>query len=211
MQIQVFPCNPFQENTYIVYDEISKDAVVIDAGFYNAEEFHRADEFVQKNSLHILRVLSTHLHLDHCIGNGFALRGWNVSDFASKKDLFLIEQASSQAKMFGLELSETLPSPQGFLSEGDEIVVGNFTLKVIEVPGHSAGGLAFYAEKENVLFAGDTLFRNSYGRTDLPGGNFDTLMQSLKKLFTLPAETFVLCGHGPATKIGIEKENFGKF
>jgi glyoxylase-like metal-dependent hydrolase (beta-lactamase superfamily II) len=209
MKIQGFICNPFQENAYLVYDEANGDAVMIDPGFYDEAEFLKADRFVKENGLTVRRVLNTHLHLDHCMGNGWVLRKWNLEAEASEKDLFLIQQADYQAQMFGLALNETLPLPKTFLQEGDLISVGNIQLKVIEVPGHSRGGLAFYEERESVLFVGDTLFRGSYGRTDLPGGDTEQLFDSIrKKLLILPGDTLVLSGHGPVTTIGNEKLQF---
>ena len=209
MPARTFPCNPFEENVYIAFDEVSKEAIVIDPGFYNEEEFLKADSFLKQNGLVVRRVLNTHLHLDHCIGNGWALRKWNIGAEASEKDLFLIRNAAIQAQMFGLELNEALPDPCKFLKSGDSISVGSLQFLVLEVPGHSPGGLAFYSPKERVVFAGDTLFRGSYGRTDLPGGNTDQLFNSIRtKLLTLPDDTVVLCGHGPATTIGEEKLNF---
>ena len=210
MKIQGFVCNPFQENAYLVYDEANGEALLIDPGFYNEDEFLKADCFVKKNGLTVRRVLNTHLHLDHCMGNGWVLRKWNLEAEASENDLFLIQHADHQAQMFSLALEETLPLPKSFLKEGDLILVGNIQLKVIEVPGHSRGGLAFYEERENILFVGDTLFRGSHGRTDLPGGDTEQLFDSMRQnLLVLPDDTLVLCGHGPATTIGDEKLQFG--
>jgi len=182
---------------------------VIDPGFYNETEFLKADSFLKQNEITVQRVLNTHLHLDHCIGNGWALRKWNVAAEASEKDLFLIRNATVQAEMFGLELNEALPEPENFLKEDDVISVGNMELRVLEVPGHSPGGLAFYSAAESVVFAGDTLFCGSYGRTDLPGGNTKQLFESIRtKLLSLPDDTIVLSGHGSATTIRNEKLNF---
>ena len=143
------------------------------------------------------------------MGNGWALRKWNVDAEVSEKDLFLIQHADYQAQMFGLELTDILPEPKLFLKEGDVISVGNTKLLTIEVPGHSPGGLAFYCAEEHLLFAGDVLFRGSYGRTDLPGGNTAELFNSIRqKLLCLPEETVVLCGHGSPTTIRAEKLNF---
>lgn len=208
MNIQVFVCNPFGENTYVVFDE-TRSAVIIDPGFYDEQELQLAKDFVAEQNLKVCRILNTHLHLDHCIGNGLAVRAWNVPVGVGEPDLPLLQGASMQAAMFGLRLDEELPLPTEFLREGDVVKVGNMEISVLEVPGHSAGSLAFYEKSAGAVFAGDVLFQGSYGRTDLPGGSFGKLMHSIKeKLFALPGNTTVLCGHGPATTIGQERENF---
>lgn len=205
MNVQVFVCNPFGENTYVVFDE-TKDAVIIDPGFCNEHELLKAKTFIAKEGLVVKQILNTHLHLDHCMGNGMAKREWGGDAAACEKDLFLLRGASEQARMFGLGFAEILPEPGKFLVEGDVVKIGNMLFDVLEVPGHSAGSLAFYERNDEALFVGDVLFRGSYGRTDLPGGDFDTLKHSIvDKLFKLPDEVTVFCGHGPSTVIGEEK------
>lgn len=208
MNIQKFVCNPFQENTYFVWDDAG-NALLIDPGFYDEAEFSRAARAASERNLQVRAILNTHLHLDHCIGNGFACGHWKMAAQASEKDLFLIRNAARQAAMFGLDLEGPLPDPEKFLKEGDEIVCGKIRLEVFEVPGHSPGSLAFYFRDEGCVFAGDVLFRGSYGRTDLPGGDEATLMRSIQKLLALPADTAILCGHGPMTTVGQERPNFG--
>lgn len=205
MNVKHFVCNPFGENTYIAYDE-TREAVVIDPGFYDEREFSVFKLFLEREQLSLKKVLNTHLHLDHCIGNGFVKREWNLDACAHEADLFLLQNASAQAQMFGLEISEALPTDIRFLQEGEALKVGNMDFEVLEVPGHSAGGLAFYEKRAGVVFAGDVLFCGSYGRYDLPGGNFTTLKHSIvQKLFKLPENTVVFCGHGQSTSIGNEK------
>ena len=204
MNVKTFVCNPFGENTYLVYDE-SGEALVIDPGFYNDAEFAKADSFVKANGLAPRRILNTHLHLDHCIGNGLAERNWKLEAWASEDDLFLIRNADRQAEMFGLEFAGPLPEPKSFLKDGDCVSLGGLQFHVLGVPGHSPGGLAFYEASARVVFSGDALFQGSRGRTDLPGGDEETLLRSIRtKLLSLPADTVVLCGHGPATRIGDE-------
>lgn len=204
MRIRAFVCNPFGENAYVVHDG-SGNALVVDPGFYNESEFAAADSFIRANGLKLGGILNTHLHLDHCIGNGLALKNWHLGAWASEKDLFLIRNADRQAEMFGLELDETLPEPEKFLKDGDEVSVGTMRFLVLEVPGHSPGSLAFYEPSERIVFSGDALFKGSRGRTDLPGGDEDALLDSIRtKLLPLPAESVVLCGHGPSTTIGEE-------
>lgn len=204
MHIKVFVCNPFQENTYLVWDD-EKNAQLIDPGFYDALEFSRAEKWIRENGLIVRRALNTHLHLDHCIGNGFVKETFGVDVEAGTADLFLVQNAERQAQMFGLEIPMRIPSTERFLKDGDIVACGEIRLNVLEVPGHSPGGLAFYDAENALLFAGDTLFRNSYGRTDLPGGDEESLFRSVReKLFRLPENTRVFPGHGPTTTIADE-------
>ncbi len=205
MEIKRFVCNPFRENTYLVCDELSKKAVLVDPGFYTESEFLSLASFVRENGYRVSRILNTHMHLDHCIGNGFAQSAFGIEAECGLKDLSLAEHTEEQAQMFGLEIPYRISVPRNFLKENDEIRVGNIHLKVFEVPGHSPGSLAFYSP-EGVVFSGDVVFAGgSYGRTDLPGGDEKTLMDSIpRKLFQLPKETRIFCGHGPDTTVARE-------
>lgn len=205
MKIERFVFNPFEVNTYLIYDD-SSNAVLIDPGFSNEREFHFFTNFLEEKKLKISRVLNTHLHIDHCVGNTFIERHFGLLSEASEKDLFLLERAKNQAILFGFPFSGELPLLGAYLNEGDCISVGSFSLRVLEVPGHSPGGLSFFEEKERVLFSGDTLFEGTRGRSDLPGGSDDELLQSIReKLLTLPQDTCVLSGHGEKTTIGRER------
>ncbi|MCK9182885.1 MAG: MBL fold metallo-hydrolase [Fibrobacteraceae bacterium] len=211
MKIKVFVCNPFEEHTYIVYDE-SGEALIIDPGFYDEREFIPAKEFIEENHLKLRRLLNTHLHLDHSIGNRFIEETFGVSASASKADEFLQEKANDQAVMFGLPWRGRIPEIKTFLKEGDSIDIGSLSFRVLEVPGHTPGGLAFYEKNESTVFAGDSLFCGGIGRTDLPGGSERTLLKSIhEKLLTLPKETIVLPGHGPSTTIADEIPNSDLF
>lgn len=203
MEIKRYVCNPFRENTYLVCDECSKKAILIDPGFYTESEFFRLSSFVQENGYQISRILNTHMHLDHCVGNVF-LKAFGLDAECGLGDLPLVKHAEDQARKFGLEIPSPIPEPEKFLKEGDEIQVGNILLQIIEVPGHSPGSLAFYSP-EGFVFSGDVVFAGGgYGRTDLPGGNEDVLMDSIRKLLRLPGETRILCGHGPDTTVATE-------
>lgn len=212
MKVQKFVCNPFRENAYAVFDEASRAAVLIDPGFYDEEEFLRCRRFLDENALRVERVLNTHLHLDHCIGNAFVKNFLNVDAEAGFADLFLAENAQRQAEMFGLEIAEPVPVPQKFLKEGDEVRVGEVCLRVLEVPGHSPGSLAFYSA-DGAIFSGDVIFQGGdYGRTDLPGGDETALFRSIReKILALPAETRIFCGHGPDSTVKAELPLFSKF
>ncbi len=208
MNLVKFVCNPFEENTYLIWDDCG-NALLVDPGFYDEGELLRAERAVCEKNLRLQGILNTHLHLDHCIGNGLAHDRWKISARASEKDLFLLQNAAGQAKMFGLDFDGALPEPQSFLKDGDTVDCGKIHLDVMEVPGHSPGSLAFYSREESLVFVGDVLFRGSYGRTDLPGGSERELMRSIcERLLPLPAETKVLCGHGPMTTIGAERNAF---
>lgn len=205
MEIRRFLCNPFRENAFLLGDERSKMAVLVDPGFYSEMEFSRLLSFVRSNNYSISRVLNTHLHLDHCIGNGFVRSALKIEAECGLKDLPLLEHSEEQSLMFGLEIACPIPVPGNFLKENDEIDVGDIHLKVLEVPGHSPGSIAFYSA-EGFVFAGDVVFAGGgYGRTDLPGGNEKILMDSIhRKLFQLPKDTRIFCGHGPDTTVGRE-------
>ena len=206
MVIKSFVFNPFQENTYVISDE-SKKCIIIDAGCLFPYEKEELYNYIKNNDLKVERIINTHLHLDHCFGNPFVHATFNCDIEAHINDEPLCNRMAVQAQMFGIDYNEKQPSIK-YIQENDIITVGCISLKVIHVPGHSQGSLAFYCENGNVLFSGDTLFYGSIGRTDRAGGNYEDLIRSItKKLLILPDETDVLCGHGPRTTIKFEKEN----
>jgi len=207
MTIKIFTFNPFQENTYLLFDE-TKEAVLIDAGCITETEKLTLKRFIDENGLTLKRLINTHLHLDHQFGNKFVADTFGLLPEANQQDEFLLANVVEQARSFGFSVEEEAQALGAYINEGDEIKFGNCSLKAIHVPGHSPGSLAFYSEKEGVVFAGDVLFRNSIGRTDLPYGDYATLILSItKKLLPLPDSTVVYCGHGPSTTIGSEKNS----
>jgi len=207
MTIKTFTFNPFQENTYLVYDE-TNEAVIIDAGCLQNAEKQSIKKFLDDNKLILKRVINTHLHLDHQFGNKFIYNSYGIKPEASIEDEFLLDNVIAQARSFGLPIEEDAQDLGGYITENQEIKFGNSTLVSIHVPGHSPGSLAFYSEKDGALFSGDVLFQGSIGRTDLPQGDYATLILSItKKLLPLPDSTIVYCGHGPSTTIGFEKKN----
>lgn len=207
MTIKQFTFNPFQENTYIVYDE-TNEAVIIDAGCIFDAEKQALKQFITDNLLTVKHVLNTHLHLDHQFGNKFLHDTYGLKPKAHKEDEFLLENVVAQAKSFGFPINEEAQELGNYIVENQEVLFGNSTLKAIHVPGHSPGSVAFYCEKENLVFVGDVLFSGSIGRTDLVKGDYATLILSItKKLLPLPDSTVVYSGHGPATTIGYEKQN----
>ncbi len=201
---QSFVFNPFSENTYVVFDE-TKEAVIIDPGCYEREEKTELDEFISGRGLKIKYLLNTHCHIDHVLGNDHVKEKYKVPFLTHRIEEMVLKAVKSYASNYGFAAyHETLPDQ--FLEEGDLLSFGNTKWKVLFVPGHSPGHIAFYDEKEKIIFSGDVLFERSIGRTDLPGGNFDTLIQSIhQKLFTLPDGVVVYSGHGATTSIGQEK------
>jgi len=207
MTIKTFTFNPIQENSYLVYDE-TLEAVVIDAGCISKVEKRALKQYIEDNNLTLKRVLNTHLHFDHQFGNRFLFETFGIKPEAGKEDEYLLENVIAQTRSFGMDVDEEAQPLGGYIIENQEIKFGNSAFTAFHVPGHSPGSMAYYAEKDGVLFAGDVLFRGSIGRTDLPGGDYATLIQSItQKLLPLPDSTVVYSGHGPQTTIGFEKKN----
>ena len=207
MTIKTFTFNPIQENTYLVYDE-TNEAVVIDAGCASEIEKRALKNYIDDNELTLKRVINTHLHFDHQFGNKFLYDTYGILPEACKEDEYLLEEVVAQVRSFGLDIKEEAQPLGGYLTENQIIKFGNTSFVTYLVPGHSPGSVAFYDEKDGVLFAGDVLFRGSIGRTDLPQGDYGTLIESItNKLLPLPDSTVVYSGHGPSTTIGFEKKN----
>lgn len=206
MTIKQFVFSPFSVNTFLVYDE-SKECIIIDAACYIKKEEEALKKYISENQLKPVRLLNTHCHLDHVFGNKFINETFGLKPEAHKDEKPNNDFAAQAAENYGLTMAA--PPPLGnFIDENDSIQFGNSKLEILYVPGHTKGSLAFYSKEENVLISGDVLFKDSIGRTDLPGGNFDTLKKSIvTRLYTLNDETTVLPGHGPSTEIGYEKRN----
>lgn len=202
--VKTFVNNPYQENTYILYDE-SKSCVIIDPGMYTAEEQNEVIKFISTNQLKPELLLNTHCHIDHVLGNKLVFDNYGLKPQFHKEELPLLHAIPSYAPQQGLRY-EISPDPEIFLQESGTISFGNSILELIFAPGHSPAHLCFYSKEDNFLIGGDVLFNGSIGRTDLPGGNHATLINSIKThLFVLPDEIIVYPGHGPTTKIGFEK------
>lgn len=215
MNIKQFVFNPFGVNCYIISNDAG-DAILIDPSVSNTREQTALADYIKSEHLNVRRLLNTHLHLDHVLGNAFIERTYNIKAEAHKADEFLLGLQQEQAQMFGLPCNDIAPALGKFLDEGDNVEIPEIKLQVIHVAGHSPGGLAFYCGspgkvngQDNVpplLFPGDILFAGSRGRSDLFGGDEFTLVSGIKsKLLTLPTETVVFPGHGPSTTIGDEK------
>ena len=207
MKIKRFVFNPFQENTFVLYDE-SKECVIIDPGCYEKAEEEELENFISENGLKPVALLNTHCHIDHILGNQFVAEKWGVELQMHKDDLPLLENAGQVSKMYGLQNYSGSPFPKHFLKEGDKFTFGESELNIIFTPGHAPGHICFYSEKNNLIISGDVIFQMSIGRTDLPFGDYDTLIKSItEKIFPLPGQTQIHCGHGPSTVLNYEREH----
>ena len=204
MKIARLIFNPIQENTYVVWDE-TMEAVVIDAGNMGERENDVLAKFIADNGLKPMLALNTHGHFDHLLGVDFLRNRYGAKLAMSSKDEFLLKGASVSAELFGIRAGD-LPEAIDIDLEGEESVrFGNTELKIISVPGHTPGHLAFYEPQSNVLFTGDTLFRESIGRTDLPGGDYSWIMRSIiENILPLGDEVKIYPGHGDASDLGHE-------
>jgi hydroxyacylglutathione hydrolase len=203
MEIYKLVFSPIEVNTYILADN-SKKCAIIDCGCYDRSEFDDLVRFIESRELNPVMLLNTHCHLDHIFGNNFILEKYNLKALAGKDDENNRKNAVQHAALFGLSMNEP-PEPGEFITDGQIIRFGSIELSALHVPGHSSGSMAFYCEKSDVVFTGDALFAGSIGRTDLDGGDYDTLIKSIhSRLFALPPSTVVYPGHGSQTTI--EKE-----
>lgn len=202
-----FTFNPFQENTYVLYDD-TKECIIIDPGCYTQQERDKLADFIKEKDLTPVRLLNTHCHLDHVFGNKFVAEKYNLSLEIHKGELNILESVPQISIMYGIPDVQASPAPGHFIEEGDLIKFGNTTLQTLFTPGHSPASISFYAEQSRLIIAGDVLFQGSIGRTDLPGGDFNTLINNIKnKLFPLGDDVIVYSGHGPRTTIGFERQH----
>jgi hydroxyacylglutathione hydrolase len=206
IEIESFTFSPFSENTFVLFDE-TKECIIFDPGCYEPQERNKLKEFIHQNGLKPVRLINTHCHLDHVFGNQFVATTYSLVVEAHKGEIPVLARFIPTCQMYGIPNVQDSPKIEKFIEDGDVITFGNTSLKTMLTPGHSPASLSFYCEAAAIVIVGDVLFHESIGRTDLPGGNFDTLIQSIKKhLFTLPDETIVYSGHGPTTTIRHEKE-----
>jgi hydroxyacylglutathione hydrolase len=199
-----FVFNPVQENTYILWDE-TRECVIIDPGCFNEYEFILLDNFIKSKNLKPVRLINTHCHYDHIFGVEQCRKAYGLKWEAHRGDALFVKEHASKVAIFGISV-QPVALPEIELNNGDVINFGHSSIKVIHVPGHSPGSVCFYEEKSKILISGDVLFNGSIGRTDLQGGDYDTLISGIKlKLLILPDEVEVFPGHGPSTTIGDEK------
>lgn len=208
MKIAKFTFSLFGINTYVVYDPTTLKCAIVDPGMFDGEEEEAMENFIERYDLQVTHIIDTHLHIDHVAGVKFAKDKYNAPLYAHKDDEFLGARVEQQARMFGLMNKVNDVKIDSYLTPGEIIKIGNGELEVIHVPGHSPGSVALYDRKDGFVITGDALFANSIGRTDLPGGDMKTLISSIKKgLMSLPPNTVVYPGHGPATTIGQEQKS----
>ena len=205
LKIKSFVFSPIQENTYLLYNEFN-DCLIIDPGCYFSEEKDELKDFIIQSSLLPRMLLNTHCHLDHVFGNKFVAETWGLTLNLHEKEKKLLDYAPTSGLMYNMPFDNYV-GEYIYLKERDVVKLGEDELAVIEAPGHSPGHICFYCAKQNFIISGDVLFNRSIGRTDLPGGNHETLLKNIReKLFVLPDETVVYSGHGPETTIGEEKK-----
>jgi glyoxylase-like metal-dependent hydrolase (beta-lactamase superfamily II) len=205
--LKSFVFGPFQENTYVVYDD-TKQCAIVDPGCYEQYEKENLKVWIEENKLNPVLLLNTHSHLDHTFGNAYVARTWGLIPQVHELDRPVYERFYDMAHAYGLRAAETPPEAEYVLEEGKAIEFGNTNLDVHFLPGHCPGHVAFECTDENWILGGDVLFRGSIGRTDLPGGDMGTLMGSIRsQLLTMPDEVIVYSGHGPLTTVGQERES----
>jgi len=206
LTVKAFSFNPVEENTYVLYNE-KRGCCIIDPGFSFPEEREKFKRFIEENNLQPILLLNTHCHLDHVFGNKFVHDTWGLPLHIHEKEKQMLDFAPASGQMWQLPF-ENYEGELIFIKENSTIEIGNDALEVRFTPGHSPGHVCFYDEADGFAISGDVLFSGSIGRTDLPGGDFHTLITSIQtQLFTLPDDTKIYCGHGPMTTIGFEKMN----
>lgn len=202
LRIQTFTFNDFGVNTYVVSDTAG-NCILIDVACYSSAEEKMLEQYISKQQLTPVFQISTHAHVDHLLGVSFVKNQWNIPWLFHADGNELLRQAPTYASMFGFTL-QALPTPDQMINDDQVITAGDIVIRILSTPGHAPGSVCL--QIENCVFSGDVLFHNSIGRSDLPGGNHEVLITSIReKLLTLPAETIIYPGHGPTTSIDEEK------
>lgn len=204
MTVSGFTFNAFSENTYLLHDATGQCAI-IDSGCYSRAEQEALRSFIEAQNLQVVLLLNTHCHIDHVLGNQFVLDTYKVPFLIHEADAATLRSVPAYAPSYGFP-AYSPAEPTGFLTPAEPVRFGDTELEVRFAPGHAPGHVVFYHAPTATVIGGDVLFQGSIGRTDLPGGDFDTLIQSIRtQLLTLPDEVTVYPGHGPATTIGAER------
>ena len=209
LRYKTFVMNPVQVNCYVLWDTETHDGVIIDCGAWNETEQTRLQEFIEGERINLRHALQTHMHFDHTMGAEFINRQYGLPPTCHPAEQ---EVYASSAEMvmrwFHMDITNRMPQCQPTLSPSSVITLSSTKIQVIHTPGHTPGGVCFHLPAQRILFSGDTLFRQGIGRTDLPGGSYSQIVNSIRtQLFTLPADTLVLPGHGPETTIAAETGN----
>jgi len=204
--IKSFCFNLFYENTYVLFDE-TKQCIIVDPGCFEKAEEETLQQFISSNGLSPVMLVNTHAHIDHVLGNNFVFKTYNLKPVLHRNEIRILEAAPIIGAEWGIAVYPS-PLPEKFLDEDDTVSFGNSSLQILFTPGHSPGSICLYSKEQSFIVSGDVLFLESIGRTDLPFGDHETLLQSIRqKLFPLPDETIVYSGHGPETSIGHEKKH----
>ena len=209
LQVKTFVFNALAVNTYVIYDDEKRLAIVIDPGCYTPEEEQTLSEFIEQQELLVMYVVNTHAHIDHVVGNRYVQSTYNVPVIIHKEDLPTLEYMKQHAADFGFDKYRSMGTKLPISSIHHVIQLGNTSLDVMHAPGHSPGHVVLYSFVDKCVFSGDTLMRGTIGRTDLPGGDYYTLMKSIRRqlLCKMTDEIIVYPGHGPSTTIGEERKN----
>ena len=206
LTLQSFTYGPFQENTYVLYNE-HNEAIIIDPGMYELNEFDAFFSYLSEMDLKPTLLLNTHTHIDHIFGNAAVVMKYKVPLAFHDLDKPVFDHQLTARAMYNLTFVPS-PAPDYYLKENELVTLGSDSLQILLCPGHSPGSVCFYHKEQQFIIGGDVLFQQSIGRSDLPGGDYDTLVNSIHtQLFTLPDEVSVYSGHGPKTSIGFEKMN----
>jgi hydroxyacylglutathione hydrolase len=204
MQIEVFTFNDFSENTYILYDQTG-ECIIVDPGCSNPSEQNTLSQFITDHDLVPIHLVNTHCHIDHILGNKYCATQYGLTLISHRGEVSVLASGQQVATMYQIPYDSS-PEIEIFVDEGDSISFGDTMLDILLTPGHSPASICLYHPSSKKIIAGDVLFQGSIGRSDLPGGNHETLIRSIKeKLFVLPDDVVVYPGHGPSTTIGIEK------
>ena len=204
LQVHSITFNPFEENTYFIIAP-NQECIIIDPGCFDERERKEFTDFILDNKLKPVRLINTHCHIDHILGNAFVAQAYNLGLEIHEGELPVLQAGMTIAGIYGIPYTPS-PDPASFLEEGNEVILDGVTMKVLFTPGHSPASICLYNESDKWVIGGDVLFYESIGRTDLPGGDFNTLINSIRtQLFTLPEDVVVFPGHGQETRIGFEK------
>lgn len=206
LHVRCFVFSPIQENTYVLFNDAG-EAIIVDPGCYFPHEQKQLQEFLSAKKLTPVQLLNTHCHLDHVFGNKWVYETYGLELHIHPLEEKVLAFAPQSGQAWGMPF-ENYTGPIHFIREGEEILLGDEKLEILWAPGHSPGSICFYHANQKIVIGGDVLFRESIGRTDLPGGNHATLLKSIREqLFALPDDVVVYSGHGIPTKIGYEKEH----
>jgi glyoxylase-like metal-dependent hydrolase (beta-lactamase superfamily II) len=206
MEVKALTFNDFAENTYILWDE-TEECAIVDPGCSNVTEERRLVDFIESRGLKPTLLINTHAHIDHVFGIDFVNQKWGLKLHIHRGEQPMLDMLPQISKMYGLNLS-SIEAPIEYIEEGDSVSFGHTTLNILFTPGHSPASVCFSHAGSKQLIAGDVLFQGSIGRTDLPGGDYDTLIASITdKLFPLGDDVIVYPGHGPATTIEVERKS----